>query len=371
MRRRLSSFIVVAVTAFFAWAASAAAATPLPPAFAGVTLGTPWALAGQVDRLAHAGVSAVRFPLNWASMQPSRYTEDWTKSDEVVGLLASRGIEAIPVLYSAPAWATSRTVLGIPVDHRPPSTAPVMLEDAPDAEADWSSWVHDAVARYGPGGTFWSSVYPLHFPGARPRPVHVWQVWNEPNLDYFFQPKPSPVRYAELVRISDAAITSVDPRATVALAGMPGDVKFPGYRFLAQLYRVRGFRGEFDLAAAHPYGWNLRKVRRQLDRYRAVMRRAGDRTKRLWVSEFSWGSARHDSQLNRGRAGQARMLVHTLRLLAAGRHRWRLSGASWYDLQDPPHPRQTVGCAWCASAGLFDSRGNPKPSWHAFRRLVG
>jgi hypothetical protein len=133
---------------------------------------------------------------------------------------------------------------------------------------------------------------------------------------------------------------------------------------------VHGFRREFDLAAAHPYGINLKTIRRQLHRFRAVMRRAGDAHKRLWVSEYSWGSAKGGSRLNRGRAGQARQLRRTLRMLVAGRHRWKLAGASWYDLQDPPRPPTRVGCDWCSSAGLFDEAGDPKLSWFAFRALT-
>jgi hypothetical protein len=245
-----------------------------------------------------------------------------------------------------------------------------MLPQAPQAEPSWQAWVRDAVSRYGPGGSFWSGQYQSLYPGSRPRPVHIWQVWNEPNLQSFYKPEPSPAGYAELARISDEAIKSIDPRATVALAGMPGEVKLSGYRFLGRLYRVPGFRHDFDIAAVHAYGINLKLIRQQLNRFRAVMRRHGDRTKKLWVSEYSWGSATSGSRLNRGRKGQARQLARTLRMLVAGRRHWKLSGASWYDLQDPPRPLSRAGCDWCAFAGLFDGQGRPKPSWRSFRALV-
>lgn len=350
--------------------AAAASAKRIPAPFTGVTVASVnGGTDNQLGMLARAGVSSVRFSLDWAHIQSSPAEENWSAADSLIGAIASRGMHPLPVLYSAPAWAVGRTILGIPVDNPPPETAPVMLPQAPQAESAWHAWVRDAVRRYGPGGSFWSGAYQSLYPGARPQPVHIWQVWNEPNLDLFFKPAPSPVRYAALVRISYDAIKSVDPGAIVALAGMPGEVKLPGYRFLARLYRVPGFGSDFNLVAAHAYGINLKVIRRQLNRYRAVMRHHGDRSMKLWVSEYSWGSASGGSRLNRGRAGQAHLLSRTLRMLVAGRRRWKLSGASWYDLQDPPRPLGQ-GCGWCSFAGLFDVRGRAKPSWRSFRALV-
>jgi polysaccharide biosynthesis protein PslG len=368
-RKTLIAVLLLAATGCgFGTATAAAGAVPAP--FTSVTLATYAGGADKLDLLARAGVRSVRFSLDWAHIQSSPASENWTDADRLVGAIASHGITPIPVLYTAPAWATAPTVLGVPVDNPPPQTAPVMLPDAPQAEPAWSTWVRDAVARYGAGGSFWKGEFQSLYPGAQPRPFRLWQIWNEPNLPIFFQPEPSPARYAELVRISDQAIKSVAPHAKVALAGMPNVGSYPGYRFLARLYRVHGFRRQFDLAAVHPYGINLKKIRRQLHRFRAVMRRAGDAHKKLWVSEYSWGSGNGGSRLNRGLAGQARQLKRTLKMLVAGRHRWKLSGASWYDVQDPPQPASRVGCQWCSFAGLFDEHGNPKPSWGAFRRLL-
>ena len=41
-------------------------------------------------------------------------------------------------------------------------------------------------------------------------PIKNWQIWNEPNFKYFVA-KPNPKEYGQLVKISSAAIKSVDP----------------------------------------------------------------------------------------------------------------------------------------------------------------
>jgi hypothetical protein len=74
------------------------------------------------------------------------------------------------------------------------------------------------------------------------------------------------------------------------------------------------------------------------------------------------------SAFDKGPTGQAAFLRRTLRLLAANRHRWHIAGVEWFAWQDAglPDPH----CVFCEFAGLFDSSGEPKPAWSAFRRLA-
>ena len=63
-----------------------------------------------------------------------------------------------------------------------------------DAQA-WRNFLRAAVARYGPGGTYWATRYrQLYGPNATPLPIQAWQIWNEPNLNKYFAPYPSPRR---------------------------------------------------------------------------------------------------------------------------------------------------------------------------------
>jgi hypothetical protein len=92
-------------------------------------------------------------------------------------------------------------------------TAPI--DSAADRQA-WRDFLKAAVARYGPGGSYWASRYHQQYgAGATSLPVQSWQIWNEPNLKKYFSAgqtdQQSAERYATLLQISHDAIKSQDP----------------------------------------------------------------------------------------------------------------------------------------------------------------
>jgi polysaccharide biosynthesis protein PslG len=295
-------------------------------------------------RLMHrAHVGTVRIPL-WHSVVSS---SGWSPYDRIVGGLANRRIRVLPDLVNNPG------------DYTPPISG--------GARTAWTQFAHDAVNRYGPGGSFWRAHPRL------PRvPIRAWQVGNEPNLQKYF-PSSHPVRdYATLLKITHSAIRGANRHAKVVLAGMPAlrsqFVKFPGVRFLARLYRVRGIKRAFDIAATHPYAENMRQLRRAMTRIRSVMRRHGDKRTRVWITELGYGSAPFNHHLNFGRRGQARMLHKTFGLVHRKRRAWKIKGVVWYDWRDPA--QRNPDCSFCSTAGLLKSDFHPKPSYRAFKRLA-
>ena len=164
------------------------------------------------------------------------------------------------------------------------------LDSAADEQA-WGDFLKAAVARYGPGGSYWANEYPSSIgTGATPLPVQSWQIWNEPNLKRFWAPAPSSQRYGRLLRISHDAIKSQHPQAQIVLAGLfsEGDVK--AWTFLGNLYGVPGVRNDFDVAALHPYGCTLDQTRQGIVNIRAAMTNHGDGVTPMWITEFAWGS---------------------------------------------------------------------------------
>lgn len=69
-------------------------------------------------------------------------------------------------------------------------------------------------------------------------------------------------------------------------------------------------------------------------------------------------------------AGDAarRFLERTLTRLLHQRRRRRIAGAFWFAWQDVAAP--VPHCSFCQYAGLFDSRGDPKPAWLSLRELL-
>lgn len=80
--------------------------------------------------------------------------------------------------------------------------------------------------------------------------IRYWQVWNEPDIEQRWKPRPNANNYAYLLRRAYAAIKSVDPRDKVIMAGPTTGNDKHAVQFV---YDVRRDRGRFDIVAFQPY----------------------------------------------------------------------------------------------------------------------
>ena len=364
---------VAAAAACLAVCAPAGAHAGVPPRFLGVNYAFyPYVPKEDAARMASGGVGTARFGLEWFHVERQRGTYDWSDSDKTIGNLASRGIEPIPVLFGTPYWATQEPIIQPPID------LPILFpftngtayppNDTAEGAAGWSNFVKAAARRYGPGGSFWRGPYRRSHHSAAPVPVRTWQVWNEPNIGYYFWPQPSVAKYAGLVQLTHAAITRVDPGAKLALGGLPCRAEYSCTKFLRDLYTHSGIAHDFDLVAIHPYAPSVDYMLKELRSARRVVDRHGSPRTRIWVSEFGWGSKPPRSHYNEGLRGQARMLKQSFAALVHRRRSLGLEGLSWFDWRDAAEEQPS--CSWCAHAGLFTSGGKAKPSWRAFKRAA-
>lgn len=310
----------------------------------------------DAGKLAKSGASTVRWTFRWPPIERTQGNFDWSGPDKIIGTLASRGIQVVPTLMESPRWVANSAI-----------TPPVGSQHARNA---WKDFLRAAVKRYGPGGSYWTVQYRVDHPGKAARPVRTWQIWNEPNLKSHFAPRPSPRRYAKLLKISDSAIHQQDRGAKVMFAGMPGysnDIN--AWSFLKRTYRSRGAGKAFDIAALHPYARNVSQMLGEVKRFRKVMAQHSDRRKPLWITEVGWGS-RHPTRfgLTKGKRGQKRILKQSFRALKHKRQRWRIDRVLWFNYRDPQGG--TKGCSFCNSAGLLKNNFRPKPSWRAFRSFT-
>jgi hypothetical protein len=216
------------------------------------------------------------------------------------------------------------------------------------------------VGRYGPAGSFWAN-----HPQLWALPIHSWQVWNEPNISYFWASGPSPAAYAHLLEAVGPAIHSIDPTAEVVAAGLPdSSVGINVGRFIARMYAA-GARGSFDTFALHSYETTVagmmqlaRAVRRRIDA-------SGDRGRPLWITEFGWATGGPLTTLTVSENQQRRLIAGAIRDLIRSADALRLRGLvlyRWRDAAlDPTAPDQ-----WPLHAGLLRADGTPKPSLAAF-----
>jgi phage terminase large subunit-like protein len=356
-RLRLTSLLAALLAALAVTAAPAQAAKP---PFYGVVTQLPLS-SHDDDLMQQAGVGTLRVQLGWpiVQQQAGRCQAgaqvgvcDWRAYDQLVGGLASRGIETFPYLLNSPPFIAKN-----------PNTPPVRSKAA---RRGWSDFTAAAAKRYGPGGTYWTSLYPLEYPLADPVPIRHWQIWNEPSAQPFWNPKPKTREYAKLVKLTSKSITSVDEDAYMVLAGLFGTptVGIDQPDFIRGLYKVPKIERYFDAVAIHPYGPDLDRVEFQVDWALDEMRRAGDRRADLWISEIGWASDRVHNQLGVGKKGQAKMLAKSFRLFEKKRKKWNLVAVNWYAWQDVDGEGF---CDFCRRSGLITLNQQPKPSYEAFR----
>lgn len=322
-----------------------AAARAVPASFFGIGPQTPLTDADAVYMKA-ARIGAVRWPINWATVQPTANGDyDWSGVDPAIEAARKRGLQVLPFLYGTPSWI-AREQTKLPVD-------------SARARRAWLAFVRAAVDRYSARG------------------VHAWQVWNEANFFYFAYPV-SPGRYARLLKPTYAEIKAEDPRAEVILSGLFGNPDESGKRgmdaskFLDALYRVPGIKRYFDGVALHPYAFHVDDLEALTEEVREVVVDNHDRGAGLYITEMGWGS-QNDPQVvafEQGIAGQARELREAYRFLIANRARLNLEAAYWYSWKDEP---AYTACSFCDSVGLFRAGTGfrPKPAWRAFVALTG
>jgi hypothetical protein len=314
----------------------------------------------DLELMQATGIGSVRFLLHWGLVEPEQATTDWP--DDEIGALASRGIGVMPFVWGTPSWLANTT-------NEPPI-------NTPEQEQAWQEWLKAAVDRYGPGGSYWTGDYrDTYGAKAKPQPIRAWQVWNEPNLKKYFVPgrdlDESVQRYARLLDISQEAIRSRDPKAKIILAGLPGYGDVTAWDFLDRLYEEPGVKDQFDAVALHPYSPGIDGLQRQIVRMRKAMTENGGGQTPLWFTELGWGSGPPDRfQLNKGPAGQARLLDQSFKLVQKHREDWNVKRIFWFDWRDPAAQSKAGGCSFCVTSGLLSANHHPKPAYLIFKSYV-
>lgn len=228
----------------------------------------------ELTALRATGATEARSDTFWGitELQPpvdGRHTYDWTYDDGVVTALAEAGLQWQPIVDYATWWASNS-------DGGPnPGVAPVHL-------ADYAAYAAALAARYGDNGTFWAAN-----PQLTPRPVRIFEIWNEPNLAKYWGPRVDLAEYASLYLQARAAIKAVQPQATVIIGGLASQAP-PILATLQQMVSARPeLIGHVDGLGFHPYGDAAGSALSQLEVAEAADRATMDAP--LYVNEFGWG----------------------------------------------------------------------------------
>jgi hypothetical protein len=323
VRLRISLVLGLALAVLLGSALSASARS-VPRDFYGTVLdgsvltAPPDVLAGQWARMASSGVETARVVFSWSDAQPAAGGPiDFSHTDALVAGAAAHGIDLLPVVLYAPPWAREDQAL---------------FNSPPAHPADYAAFLTALVARYGPNGTFWAE-----HPELPKRPLHTWQIWNEPQLRFQWNAPGYARGYGALLRASYRALKQADPGSTVVLAGATN----LSWEAIAALYSKGHIHGYFDVAAVHPYTATPIHVVRIVQLVRQVLRRHHDARVPVWITELGFpaskGRSRSKNTLQTTPREAAKRLTKTYELLAHERHnsQVRVSRVYWYTWASP------------------------------------
>ena len=303
----------------------------------------------QLGSMVASGVESLRVSVDWSTAQPTQAGPiDFSQLDRIVGPAAAHDLSVLPVVEYAPRWDALQ-----PGNRASATRSPV----------PYAAFMAALARRYGPHGTYWSA-----HPQYPPKPIRMWQIWNEPNFSSYWSEQPFAPSYVRLVGAARSALRAVDPGAEVVLAGLPNF----SWQYLAQIYRVPGARSLFDLVAVHPYTAQARGVITILSRVRAVMNRFGDRAKPMLATEVSWpssdGRASDQFGIGTNEAGQASRLREVMPLLAQDRAKLGLAGFYWYTWMGDEGPTATYAFDYAGLLRYVSGQISAKPALAVFQR---
>jgi hypothetical protein len=324
------------------------------PAFIGVTSGdltNPGVhVASELSLMGRSGVGSVRAPFYWREAQPARGgPTSFAKTDPLVEAASRAHVGVLPVVIGTPAWAARH---------------PGKPNSPPQGTATYAAFLRALVGRYGSKGSFWTE-----HPRVPRLPIRDWQIWNEPNHAFYWSDQPFTRDYIALLRAAGTAVHTADPGARVVLAGFAER----SWELIAGLYRA-GARGAFDVAAIHPYTFEVPNVLKIAHLVRAAMVRGGDARRPMMITEFGWssgkGKVRHPFGFETTPADQAARLRELLPQFTRERHALGLERVYWESWmssdRDVNAPFDYAGLRELGAGGNTKA----KPAYDAFRTLA-
>jgi Glycosyl hydrolase catalytic core len=245
--------------------------------------------APMADKMAELGAGVIRLAYGWDVIEPARKGSfNWTTTDAWRDEAKRTHRTIFASLAYAPGWANG----GHPYQYPPLNYQ------------DWYDFVFATVSRYRDD-------------------IHLWGVWNEPNLDQYLQGT-DPRVYRSLVITARAAIRAADPLATV----LGPDVSFHGVKDGWFAAVMNDFGDQFDIVTVHWYadGPDLDVMMDQLVQPVSL-------GKPVWMAEVGMKPC---ASLF-GEAGQALFYQRVLSAFQERRRWW--TGLLFFDLYETPSGR--------------------------------
>ena len=292
-------------------------------------------LAPLLDAVSEAGIGWLRIDVSWRDVETAPGVYDWRRLDALVAESRRRRLEIIGVLASTPAWATD----GLPGS------------GAPRSAGDWRRFCAAAAGRYADS-------------------IEVWEIWNEPNLDRFWNGTRGEW-IDDILRPGAEGVRSGNPAARIAGPALAHRSDRVWHEWLYDVLRQAG--GEIDVVTHHlyapsdeavssrlgsrtPYGGEPGLWRLAEPSLREVLQAAGW-SGPVWLTETGW-QARGAAEVFQ--AAKYRGLLDEWFTGRRGRH-W-IERLFFYELQDDAEG----GTDW----GILREDRSRKPAWVVYRDFI-
>jgi hypothetical protein len=282
--------------------------------------------------------NTARIPFNWAAVEPQREHFNWGGYDKVYRAMRDRGVSPLLAIESSPCWARPKTPC-TPNGEYPPDN---------DNLRQWAHFVQLTVKRY-------------------PNLAGI-EVWNEPNLTGFWQPKPSPKRYTKLLKVTHKAVKSVNPSLPVIFGGLVPQFGVATRGMDSRIFQKRAYKAGagrwVDAFAVHPYVFPsddpnlIVSVRLQMAVPKGIAAHYGYPGTPLWVTEFGL-STNGTGALSPNDQGTKIVALYQLLREMPGVPVVILHRLLDLSPSDPD---------WQAGMGVVTYRGLPKPAYCALAR---
>jgi hypothetical protein len=247
--------------------------------------------------MAAAGANVHRVGIDWRWAEPHDDDFRFEVYDEMYRTRLAHGIRPFFMIAFAPKWALDS---GVTCDQwrgqdctYPPARGKL---------AEWREFVGKVAARYPLAGGI--------------------EIWNEPNLHWFWEPRPEPARYTELLVEAHRAVKAVNRSMPVVSGGIGWrDITTPDGVSTADFLRAMyagGARGHMDAIGIHPYTSTLfpSALRNAMDVARSVRNAHGDSTP-FWATELGYSTTGPSPAWGFSGQQQADGLVSAYRTLAS------------------------------------------------------
>ncbi len=168
----------------------------------------------DLDMIAEAEFSFIRMDLTWPLIENSKgiYEFDKLGYDSLTEGCTKRGLRLLYILdYSNTLYEDSRSV---------------RTEAGREAFAEFAE---AAAERYSGKGI-------------------LWEIWNEPNIEHFWDPQPSVEDYCKLVQLTAPRIKKADPNGLV-VAGATSQIPL---EWIEECFK-KGLLEWIDVLSVHPY----------------------------------------------------------------------------------------------------------------------